>query len=143
MNSARRTRGAGTGGSSLGGDLLLFVQHRHVLLDASCPRLWLFGVPDPVQDRIPVPAVEGVEEPPRYLVLPEFSPQIAGHRRPALRFVSRLPPTVGAGPLDLPRAGGLHPARLDQLFDLLAVDPRPIAPGLARGEPLRPVVPAG
>src|SRR5215212_8212466 len=129
-----------TDGSSLGVDLLLFVQHRHVLLDASCPRLWLFGVLDPVQDRIPVPAVEGIEELPRYLVLLEFSPQIVGHSRPALRFIGRLPPTVRSSPLDLPQAGGLHPARLDQLLDLLAVDPRPLAPGPARGEPLQPVL---
>src|ERR671917_1037801 len=100
MNSARRTRGAGTGGSSLGVDLLLFVQHRRVLLDASCPRLGLFGVLDLVQDRIPVPAVEGVEELSRYFIHLEFSPQIVGYHRPALRFVSRVPPTVGFSPLD-------------------------------------------
>src|SRR5215204_5722462 len=45
-----------------GVDCLVLTQHRHVFLDASCPRLGFLGVLDPVQDRIPVPAVERGEE---------------------------------------------------------------------------------
>ena len=48
--------------SHSGVDRLVLTQHRHVFLDASCPRLWFLGILDPVQDREPVSAVERGEE---------------------------------------------------------------------------------
>jgi hypothetical protein len=45
-------------GKPAGVELLLAAQHRHVLLDATRPRLGPLGVLDLVEDRVPVRAVE-------------------------------------------------------------------------------------
>jgi hypothetical protein len=64
----------------------------------------------------------------------------AGHgiRRIAARLL--LPAAIGFGTLHLPETGGFHPAFLDQLANLAAVDLRPLALRPAWGEPNQPIL---
>ena len=57
--------------------LLPLRQHLYVLRDAPCPGLGLFGVLDPVQDRVPVGAVERLEELAGAIVLLQLQAQVA------------------------------------------------------------------
>jgi hypothetical protein len=52
---------------------------------------------------------------------------------------TRFPPPVVLCPFDLPQAGGLHVASLDELGGAIAVGARPPAPGPAGRKPLQPV----
>ena len=73
--------------------------HGHVLRYAPRPRLGLLGILDLVEDGVPVPAVELIEELASLLVLFQLSEQVCGHRGGARRVVGGIPPTVGLGTL--------------------------------------------
>src|SRR5207248_2176953 len=69
----------------------------------------------PVQDRVPVRAVERLEEGSRGLVRVERALEVIRHGRGALALVRPVPPSVRLRALDLAQAGRSHLTPLDQL----------------------------
>jgi SRSO17 transposase len=116
------------------------VEHRDEGFDAAPPGLGLLRVLDSVQNRIPIPAVEGGKERARRRMPVEFPLQVVRHGGSPLARVRSLPATISLGPFDFAQPGWLHHAFLDQFDGFVAVDLRPFARRFPRGEPLQPEV---
>ena len=118
--------------SALRVDRLSGLEHRDELRQPPSARLGLLGVLEPVQDRVAVLTRQLVEERPGVWTDVELAPEILGDGDRPLALVGRLPAAVGLGPFDLAEAGRPHPAVGGQSLHLVAVDPRPLAPGPTR-----------
>src|SRR5581483_6469270 len=104
-------------------------EHLHELLGAADARLRLLRLLDAEDERVPVATVEGREELAGAAVPVEEALELLGHGGGPLPGVGGVPTAVRLGPFHLPEPGRAHAARRDQLRHLVAVDPRPGAPG--------------
>ena len=113
------------------------LEHGDELLDAAGPRLRTLGVVDAEQDRVAVRAVKLLERagaPWRC-----GAAHASGRRAPRWCAIPRRPRPTARRPCAASTCAcpaGSHPARRDQRLDLVAVDLRPLAARLPRGEAL-------
>src|SRR3954451_1346279 len=119
--------------------LFTALQHGDEFAQAPLSRLLLLRLVEAVEDRVAVGAIEGSEELGRRVISVELALEVSWNLRGPLSLVCGLPAAVRFRRLDLGEAGRPHPARRDQRFRLLAVDPRPASARAPRREALQEV----
>src|SRR5947207_4065375 len=117
-------------------DRLASSEHGHELVDSPGARVGPLGGTQPIQDRIPVLAAEGLEHRLRLPVGCQSRSELRRHLDLGRTAVRGFPPTVRLGSLHLGDPRGMHASLSEKALGLVGVPFRPGAPPAARRESL-------